>query len=46
MDAASPPSEATEILMLEIARMLPEDYRGVYAEPLERRPESAAIRGA
>ena len=26
--------EATEILMLEIARMLPEEYRGAYAVPL------------
>jgi 1-acyl-sn-glycerol-3-phosphate acyltransferase len=26
--------EATEILMLEIARLLPEEYRGVYAETL------------
>jgi 1-acyl-sn-glycerol-3-phosphate acyltransferase len=26
--------EATDILMVEIARMLPEDYRGVYAETL------------
>lgn len=28
--------EATEILMLEIARLLPPQYRGVYAELLER----------
>ena len=38
--------EATEIMMLEIARMLPEAYRGVYAEPLKRSAESKAIRDA
>jgi cytidylate kinase len=27
-------AEATEIMMLEIARLLPEDYRGVYADRL------------
>jgi 1-acyl-sn-glycerol-3-phosphate acyltransferase len=36
--------EATEILMLEIARMLPEDFRGVYAEPLKRSAERAVFR--
>ncbi len=36
--------EATEIMMLEIARMLPEAYRGVYAEPLKRSAEGKAIR--
>ena len=36
--------EATEILMLEIARMLPEDFRGVYAEPLKRSAERAVCR--
>jgi 1-acyl-sn-glycerol-3-phosphate acyltransferase len=36
--------EATEIMMLEIARLLPEDYRGVYAEPLAKRAERMAIR--
>ncbi len=30
--------EATEILMLEIARLLPRDYRGVYTELLELEP--------
>lgn len=29
-------AEATEIMMVEIARLLPPDYRGVYAEPLAR----------
>lgn len=28
--------EATEVIMIEIARLLPPDYRGVYAEPLAR----------
>ncbi len=32
-------AEAAEIIMLEIARLLPEDYRGVYAERLRNQTE-------
>jgi 1-acyl-sn-glycerol-3-phosphate acyltransferase len=35
--------EATEIMMLEIARLLPEDYRGVYAEKLAAETNRRAI---
>ncbi|MGH2559159.1 MAG: lysophospholipid acyltransferase family protein [Thermomicrobiales bacterium] len=32
--------EATEIIMIEIARLLPPDYRGVYAERLQHETET------
>jgi 1-acyl-sn-glycerol-3-phosphate acyltransferase len=35
--------EATEIIMIEIARLLPPDYRGVYAEALERETVRRAL---
>jgi 1-acyl-sn-glycerol-3-phosphate acyltransferase len=35
--------EATEIIMVEIARMLPPDYRGVYAAALERETVRRAL---
>jgi len=36
--------EATEIIMVEIARLLPPDYRGVYAEALEKETVRRAVR--
>jgi 1-acyl-sn-glycerol-3-phosphate acyltransferase len=36
-------AEATEIIMIEIARLLPPDYRGIYAEALEREVKRRAI---
>jgi 1-acyl-sn-glycerol-3-phosphate acyltransferase len=35
--------EATEIIMVELARMLPPDYRGVYAEALENETTRRAL---
>jgi 1-acyl-sn-glycerol-3-phosphate acyltransferase len=35
--------DATEIIMLEIARLLPPDYRGVYADALERETTRRAL---
>lgn len=35
--------EAAEIIMVEIARLLPPDYRGVYAEALERETTRRAL---
>jgi 1-acyl-sn-glycerol-3-phosphate acyltransferase len=35
--------EATEIIMIEIARLLPPDYRGAYAEALARETERRAV---
>jgi 1-acyl-sn-glycerol-3-phosphate acyltransferase len=36
-------AEATEIIMLEIARLLPEDYRGVYAERLKEQGQRKIV---
>ena len=35
--------EATEIIMIELARLLPPDYRGVYAEALENETTRRAL---
>ena len=35
--------EATEIIMIELARLLPSDYRGVYAEPLKKEAARRAL---
>jgi hypothetical protein len=35
--------EATEIIMIELARMLPPDYRGVYAAPLASETSRRAL---
>jgi 1-acyl-sn-glycerol-3-phosphate acyltransferase len=36
-------AEATETIMLEIARLLPEEYRGVYAERLKQQTERRIV---
>lgn len=36
-------TDATDIIMLEIARLLPESYRGVYAEKLANQPHRLII---